>query len=147
MLRAVLGNGGPVDDLDGESYIPLEMSVNGKDIAHVDCLLSHGANPNFGIDESTIEAEHATALNEMSLSMYMRLRNAGTRFDLREANFHWTPLHYNAKRFQRDTFIQMVKDGLDPNVKDLDGRTPFDALRKDVPKEIFDDVYRQCVRK
>jgi|LakMenEpi03Aug12_release.lakeMendotaPanAssembly.Ray.scaffolds.fasta_scaffold227511_2 hypothetical protein len=147
MLRAVLGNGGLIDDLNGELLIPLEISVQGKDIDHVDCLLAHGANPNFGIDESKVEVEHATALAEMSLIMYTRLRNAGTRFDLHETKYLWTPLHYNAKRFHRDTFIQMVKDGLDPHAKDYKGRTPFDSLRSDVPKEIFDDVYRQCVRK
>ncbi len=147
MLRSILSNGGAINDLDSASITPLEIAVHDQQVAHADCLLAQGADPNFGIDSFAIEVEHAVALNEMSLEMYKRLRSSGTRFEIRETDFLWTPLHYNAKRFRRDTFIQMVKDGLDPHAKDYKGRTPFDSLRSDVPKEIFDDVYRQCVRK
>jgi hypothetical protein len=74
--------------------------------------------------------------------MYKRLKNAGARFDLRTVDTLWTPLHYNASRFHRDTFIEMVRDGLNPHAADYHGETPFDQLKKDVPKGIFDEVYR-----
>ncbi|RCS44194.1 ankyrin repeat domain-containing protein [Bremerella cremea] len=145
MLQSVLAGGGVINDLNEDGYTPLEFAVGHRKLEHVDCLLSHGADPNFGIAPSVAEVEHAVTLKEMTPSMYQRLRDAGTRFDLRENHYLWTPLHYNAKRFRRDTFIQMVRDGLNPYAEDYEGETPFDKLRKDVPEEIFQEVYRSCL--
>lgn len=147
MLQAVLAGGGMINDLDESGYTPLELAVGHRKLEHVDCLLSHGADPNFGIAPSVVEVEHAVTLMEMTPFMYKRLRGAGTRFDLRENHYLWTPLHYNSKRFRRDTFIEMVKDGLNPHAEDYEGKTPFDKLRKDVPEEIFREVYRSCMGK
>lgn len=145
ILQSVLAGGGGINDLDVDGYTPLELAVGHQKLEYVDCLLSHGADPNYGIDPTVTEVAHAITLTEMTPSMYQRLRDAGTRFDLCESHYLWTPLHYNAKRFQRDTFIQMVKDGLNPHAEDYVGETPLEKLRKDVPEEIFQEVYRSCM--
>jgi ankyrin repeat protein len=142
MLRAVLAHGSELDDLDLYSFTPLETAVHMKRWEHANCLLAHNADPNFGIKSTSKEVDHAVALCEMSPIMYKRLKNAGARFDLRTVDTLWTPLHYNASRFHRDTFIEMVRDGLNPHAADYHGETPFDQLKKDVPKGIFDEVYR-----
>lgn len=118
MLQAVLAGGGVINDLDDDAYTPLEIAVGGQKPEHLNCLLSHGADPNYGIDPNTTEVEHALSLKEMSLQTYELLRDSGARFDLCKTRYLWTPLHYNAKRFQRYTFIQMVKDGLNPHAED-----------------------------
>lgn len=147
MLQAVLAGGGVINDLDDDSHTPLEIAVGGQKLDHLYCLLSHGADPNYGLDPDTTEVEHALSLTEMSLQTYELLRNSGARFDLCQTRYLWTPLHYNAKRFQRHTFIQMVRDGLNPHAEDYEGETPFEKIRKDVPLEIFQEVYRQCMEK
>lgn len=147
MLQSVLAGGGIIDDLDGYGYTPLETAVHQEKLEHLDCLLSHGADPNYGIDINTAEVEHAVTLTEMTPRTYQRLKAAGARFNLYEVEYLWTPLHRNAKRFRRDTFIQMVKDGLNPHAEDYKGETPLEKLRKDVPDEIFQEVYRVCMSK
>ncbi|WP_158262262.1 MULTISPECIES: ankyrin repeat domain-containing protein [Pirellulaceae] len=147
MLQSVLAAGGMINDLNEDGYTPLELAVGHQKLGHVDCLLSHGADPNFGIVPSVIEVNHALTLTEMTPVFYQRLRDAGARFDLRKSHYLWTPLHYNARRFRRDTFIEMVKDGLNPHAEDYEGKTPLDDLRKDLPEEIFQEVYSSCMGK
>jgi hypothetical protein len=147
MLQSVLAGGGVVDDLDAYGYTPLETAVHQQKLEHLDCLLSHRADPNYGIDPQVTEVEHAVSLTEMTPRTYQRLRCAGARFDLREVDYLWTPLHKNAKRFRRDTFIHMVRDGLNPHAEDYEGETPLGKLRKDVPEEIFQEVCRSCLGK
>jgi len=144
MLQSVLAGGGVINDINVDGYTPLQSAVGHQKLEHMDCLLSHGADPNYGIDPTATEVKHAVTLTEMTPRTYQRLKNAGARFDLCESHYLWTPLHYNAKRFGRDTFIQMVKDGLNPYAEDYIGETPFESLRKDVPDEIFQQVYHSC---
>lgn len=146
-LQSVLAGGGLLDDLDDRGYSPLELAVGHQKLEHMDCLLSHGVDPNYGVDPTATEVEHAVTLTEMTPRTYQRLKNAGARFDLYKSHYLWTPLHYNAKRFQRDTFIRMVKDGLNPHAEDYLGETPLEKLRKDVPEEIFQEVYLACMSK
>ncbi|MEM7474387.1 MAG: ankyrin repeat domain-containing protein [Planctomycetota bacterium] len=147
MMRSVLSGGGEIDDVDAFGYTPLEIAVKRGNPPHIHCLLAHCANPNLGLEGAESEVEHCVALAEMSPAIYQRLRDAGTRFDVRKSYYKWTPLHYNAKRFRRDTFVAMVSDGLDPQSEDYRGKTPFDAIRNDVPEEIFAEIYRECVRR
>lgn len=144
MLRTVLAAGGNINALDAYSYTPLETAVHLQKTSFVECLLSHNADPNFGQDAKVKSFDHATTLCEMTPQMYSLLKAAGARFDVYHSPFEDTPLHYNAKRFRRDTFIAMVKDGLDPHSKNADGMSPLDVLRNDVPIEMFKDVLIEC---
>lgn len=142
MLRAVLAHGCDMNVADEFGFTPIETAVALEKSDQIDCLLSHGADPNLGIDRGSTEVEHAVSLNAMSVRTYHRLKQSGARFDLLDDE-QSSPLHFNAQRFRRDTFIAMVRDGLNPRVENREGQTPFDKLRENVPLEIFHQVYEE----
>lgn len=143
LMRVLLAHCKHVSLLDCSGFTPLAIAVEAGDVESARLLLAAGANPNEGRMDGPCGLPTYPIFRALTMPMLRLLSQHGTVCNL-TSNEGQTPLHFNANRFSRDVFVEMVALGLDPNQADREGKTPFDILRSDCGEELFSSVFKRC---
>lgn len=121
LLRRLLKEGFPMDSRNADGYTPLGYAIekNNEKISLI--LLENGANPFQPIDRKGTNAV-TIALDKNNMQIISNIiKYAGNMTDI-QGN---TILHYAAKTCTPLIVNNLLKYGLDKNVKNVSGETPF----------------------
>jgi len=111
----------PIDTRNSDGYTALNYAIEVNDLDNAKILLESGANPFQMIDKKGRNGV-TIALENNNMNMISNIvRYAGTRTDV-QGN---TILHYAAKLSDVSTVKSLLDSGLNKNVKNVSGDTPY----------------------
>lgn len=121
LLETLIKEGYPIDTRNADGYTPLNYAIEADDTALALILLEHGANPFQTIDKKgtngvTMALERN---NKQMISNIVKYANSMTDI---QGN---TILHYAAKTSSVETVKSLLSYGIDRNVKNVSGDTPY----------------------
>ena len=126
LLRYLIGRGYPVDTRNAEGYTPLNWAIEKNDTKTALVLLENGANPFQSIDKKGNNGVTIALANKNRTMLSNIVKYAGNLSDV-QGN---TILHYAAKSSTAAVVKTLISYGLDKNVKNVAGDTPYDiAIR------------------
>lgn len=121
ILAMLVSSGYPVDTRNAEGITPLSFAVKTNSESYALILLENGANPFSSIDRKGQNAA-SIALEQNNDSILGDIvKYAGTKSDI-QGN---TILHYAAQKSDPATIRKLLSYGLDVNVKNISGETPY----------------------
>ena len=117
----MIEEGYPIDTRNADGYTPLNYAIEADNNPLALILLEHGANPFQTIDKKgtngvTMALEHN---NKQMISNIVKYANSMTDI---QGN---TILHYAAKTSSVETVKALLSYGIDKNVKNVSGDTPY----------------------
>lgn len=121
LLATLIEEGYPIDTRNADGYTPLNYAIEADNNPLALILLEHGANPFQTIDKKgtngvTMALEHN---NKQMISNIVKYANSMTDI---QGN---TILHYAAKTSSVETVKALLSYGIDKNVKNVSGDTPY----------------------
>lgn len=121
ILQTLIADGYQIDTRNADGYTPLNYAIKDNNLQTALILLEHGANPFQTIDKKgtngvTIALEQN---NKQMISNIVKYANSMTDI---EGN---TILHYAAKSSSIETIKTLLSYGIDKNVKNVAGDTPY----------------------
>lgn len=121
LLQTLISDGYPIDTRNADGYTPLNYAIEADNVATALILLENGANPFQTIDKKgtngvTIALDHN---NKQMITNIVKYANSMTDI---QGN---TILHYAAKTCSIDTVKTLLSYGIDRNVKNVSGDTPY----------------------
>lgn len=131
LLETLISEGYPIDTRNADGYTPLNYAIEADNVATALILLEHGANPFQTIDKKgtngvTIALDHN---NKQMITNIVKYANSMTDI---QGN---TILHYAAKTCTVETVKTLLSYGIDRNVKNVSGDTPYTiAIRWNRPE-------------
>lgn len=121
ILSMLVALGYPIDTRNAEGCTPLSYAVENGTENYALILLQNGANPFSAIDKKGRNAATIALTKNDSRILADIVKYAGTKTDI-QGN---TILHYAARMSSPDTIQQLLSYGLDVNVKNISGETPY----------------------
>ena len=121
LLENLIKAGYPIDTRNSDGYTPLNYAIEADNVSTALILLQNGANPFQTIDKKgnngvTIALEKN---NAQMISNIVKYANGMTDI---QGN---TILHYAAKTSSAQTIKTLISYGIDKNVKNVSGDTPY----------------------
>ncbi len=121
LLETLIADGYPIDTRNSDGYTPLNYAIEADNVRTARILLEKGANPFQTIDKKgtngvTIALDHN---NKQIISDIVKYANSMTDI---QGN---TILHYAAKTCTEETVKTLLSYGIDKNVKNVAGDTPY----------------------
>ena len=121
ILSMLVSLGYPVDTRNSDGVTPLSYAVENNYENYALILLENGANPFSSIDKKGKNAASIALEKNDSRILSEIVKYAGTKSDI-QGN---TILHYAARLSTPETIQQLISFGLDVNVKNISGETPY----------------------
>lgn len=121
LLKMLLNEGYPIDTRNSDGYTPLGIAVLKNNKNHALILLEKGANPFIQIDKNENNAAKIALKNNNEEILSGIAKYAGTMKDIHGD----TILHYAAQMSNSTTIRKLLSYGLDVNVKNISGETPY----------------------
>lgn len=121
LLRTLYSDGYPIDTRNAEGYTPLNYAIESDNLTLAIILLENGANPFQTIDKKGRNGV-SIALEKKNTQMLENIvKYANSLTDI-QGN---TILHYAAKNSSADIIRTLLSYGIDTNVKNVSGDTPY----------------------
>jgi uncharacterized protein len=121
ILTMLVSLGYPIDTRNADGCTPLSYAVEKGYENYALILLQNGANPFSSIDKKGRNAASIALQKSGSRILADIVKYAGTKSDI-QGN---TILHYAARISSPETIQQLLSYGLDANVKNISGETPY----------------------
>lgn len=122
LLRYLISLGYPVDTRNADGYTALNWAIEQNDVKTALVLLENGANPFQAIDKKGNNGVTIALQNKNKQMLSNIVKFAGKLSDV-QGN---TILHYAAKNSTAAIVKTLISYGLDKNVKNVAGDTPYD---------------------
>lgn len=134
LLKTLIAEGYPVDTRNADGYTALNYAIEANDIETAKILLKNGANPFQMIDKKGRNGV-TIALEKNNPKMLNNIVKYASGLSDVQGN---TILHYAAKTSSEKTVKQLLGYGLDKNVKNVSGETPYTIAERWKRPEIAD---------
>ena len=131
LLQVLIDEGYPLDTRNADGYTALNYAIEANDVKTALLLLENGANP-FQLIDKKGKNGVSIALEMKNKTMISNIvKYAGDMSDV-QGN---TILHYAAKTCSVETVKTLLSYGIDRNVKNVSGDTPYTiAIRWNRPE-------------
>lgn len=121
ILESLIKSGYPIDTRNADGYTPLNYAIEADNVQTALILLENGANPFQTIDKKGTNGV-TIALEKNNKQMITNIvKYANSMTDI-QGN---TILHYAAKTSSVETVKALLSYGIDKNVKNVSGDTPY----------------------
>lgn len=120
-LLNLINAGYPLDTRNSNGYTPLGIAIENQNIEIAKILLEKGSNPFISIDKKGTNAVTIALEKNNDEILESIVKFAGTLTDI-QGN---TILHYAAKTSSMQTIKLLLSYGLNTNVKNISGETPY----------------------
>ncbi|MCR4735172.1 MAG: ankyrin repeat domain-containing protein [Treponema sp.] len=121
LLKTLYAEGFPIDTRNANGYTPLNYAIETDNLSLATILLENGANPFQTIDKKGRNGV-SIALEKKNTQMLENIvKYANSMTDI-QGN---TILHYAAKSSPADIIKTLLSYGIDTNVKNVSGDTPY----------------------
>lgn len=134
LLQTLIDEGYPVDIRNADGYTALNYAIESDDLATALLLLENGADPFQMIDRKGRNGVSIALEKNDSKMIENIVRYAGNKTDV-QGN---TILHYAAKTCPVETVRTLISYGLDKQVKNIAGETPYVIAQRWKRLEIAD---------
>ena len=121
LLENLINEGYPIDTRNADGYTPLTYAIEQDDVNTALILLEHGANPFQTIDKKGTNGVTIALSHNNSQMIANIVKYANNMSDI-QGN---TILHYAAKTCTVDTVKTLLSYGIEKNVKNVSGDTPY----------------------
>ncbi|MCQ2592375.1 MAG: ankyrin repeat domain-containing protein [Treponema sp.] len=121
LLQRLISEGYPIDTRNADGYTPLNYAIEANDLNNALILLENGANPFQTIDKKGTNGVTIALANENKQMISNIVKYAGAMTDI-QGN---TILHYAAKTSSIEIVKTLLSFGIDVNVKNVSGETPY----------------------
>ena len=120
-LSMLISAGYPSDTRNSDGYTPLGIAIENNNKEYASILLANGANPFTMIDKKGKNPASIALEKNNEAILGNIVKYAGKMSDI-QGN---TILHYAARSSSADTVAKLISYGLDTNVKNISGETPY----------------------
>lgn len=121
-LQFLIDSKYPIDIRNSEGFTPLGIAINDDNVEFAEILLKNKANPFISIDKKG-NSPVSIALKKSNQKMLSNIvKYSGNQTDIQGNSI----LHYAARISEPSVVKSLISYGLDPNVKNNSGETPYD---------------------
>ena len=121
LLKTLISAGYPLDTRNSSGYTPVAIAIEKNYDQLALALLESGSNPFIQIDSTGNNAALIALKNNSTPVLAGIVKYSGQLTDI-QGN---TILHYAAKVSSAETIKNLISYGLDKNVKNIYGETPY----------------------
>lgn len=126
LLRTLIVEGYPIDTRNADGYTPVNYAIENNNLNLALILLENGANPFQTIDRKGTNGVTIALANNDKQMVAAIVKYAGNLTDI-QGN---TILHYAAKSSSLEIVRTLVSYGLEKNIKNVSGETPYEVARR-----------------
>lgn len=134
LLKSLISDGYPIDTRNADGFTPLNYAIKANDVDTALILLENGANPFHSIDKKGTNGI-TLALDNKNRTMITNIVKYSSETSDIKGN---TILHYAAQIPDEKIFSDLLSFGLDTEIKNISGDTPYDIAKRWKNNKIMD---------